>query len=442
MKRFQVRKLVTALSIASLFVYSSHAMAAAFQLWEQDAASVGNFHAGYAAAAFDASTAFYNPAGINRFKEQQFVLAGDAIVTDFKYRGTVGVNTIENGMLMPVNAQGGNFAMIGAMHYVAPYNDTIAFGLSVDAPFGLKVNYGKQTPLQYASTVTSVRVIDISPVVSFKFNNHLSFGIGPDAQLMKGEFDSVGTLGGGISDTTSVNVANDTAYGFHTGLLYEFNENTRVGLSYHSQVVHHLTGNSTFSGPLAALGTDADTGVLRASGSRVNLTLPPYTALSVYHKINPNVAVMGSVIYTQWSVLRNLVLQNVAGISDSLDRSTTLLVIIPQYFHNSFTASVGVDYFLTDKITLRGGVGVDQTPINDAYRNVQLPDSTRYAFALGGHIQSTQTLGFDLGWTHLFMNQVSVNPPAQTMGAQIVTTNGQVSGGADVLAAQLVWDMV
>ncbi len=442
MKRFQARKLVTALSIAGLFVYSSHAMASAFQLWEQDAASVGNYHAGYAAAAYDASTAFYNPAGINRFKEQQFVLAGDAVISDFKYRGTIGVNTIQAGLPMSTTSQGGNFAMIGAMHYVAPYNDALAFGLSVDAPFGLKVNYGKQTPLQYASTVTSVRVIDISPVVSFKFNHHLSFGIGPDAQIMKGEFDSVGTLGGGISDTPSVNIASDTGYGFHAGLLYEINENSRVGLSYHSQVVHHLTGNSTFSGPLAALGTEADSGVLRASGSRLNLTLPAYTALSVFHKINSSVAVMGTVIYTQWSVLRNLVLQNVAGISPTLDRSTTLLVIIPQYFHNSFTASVGVDYYLTDKITLRGGVGVDQTPINNAYRNVQLPDSTRYAFAVGGHIQSTQTLGFDLGWTHIFMNQVSVNPPDQVMGAAVVATNGQVNGGADVFAAQLVWDMV
>lgn len=443
MERFQLRKLVIALSMSSLFVYSSHASASAFQLWEQDAASVGNYHAGYAAAAYDASTAFYNPAGMSRFKEQQLVVAGDAIMSDFKYRGTVRVNSINAGLTpLTTTAQGGNFAMIGAMHYIAPYNDTIAFGLSVDVPFGLKVNYGRQTPMQYASTVTSVRVIDISPVVSFKFNNHLSFGIGPDAQLMRGEFDSMGTNGGGVSNTPSVNVASDTAYGFHTGLLYEFNENTRVGLSYHSQVVHHLTGTSTFSGPLAALFTEAESAVLRSTGSRVNVTLPPYTALSAYHKINSKVAVTGSVIYTQWSVLKNLVLQNVAGINNSFNLSTTILAVIPQYFHNSYSVSAGADYFLTDKITLRGGLGVDQTPVNNTYRNVQLPDSTRYAFALGSHFQSSETLGFDIGWTHLFMNQVTVNPPVQVMGAQRVTTNGKVTGGADVFAAQLVWDMV
>ena len=68
MNRFKTRKLVSALSLTGLFFLSSHAMASAFQLWEQDAASVGNYHAGYAAAAYDASTAFYNPAGFSPFK--------------------------------------------------------------------------------------------------------------------------------------------------------------------------------------------------------------------------------------------------------------------------------------------------------------------------------------------------------------------------------------
>src|SRR3990167_6386814 len=87
------------LTSIGIYFYSSLASASAFQLWEQDAASIGNYHAGYAAAAEDASTAFYNPAGLTRFKEQQLVVSADNIFTSFKYRGTVRVNTIGGGLV-------------------------------------------------------------------------------------------------------------------------------------------------------------------------------------------------------------------------------------------------------------------------------------------------------------------------------------------------------
>ena len=437
MNRFKARKLAVALGVAGLFVFSSHAMAAAFQLWEQDAASVGNFHAGYAAAAYDASTAFYNPAGLSRFDEQQLVVSADSIFTSFKYRGMVNVNTINAGNSpQSVTAQGGNYGLVPALHYVAPLSDIFAFGLSVDVPFGLKVNYGKQTELRYASTVASVQVVDISPVLSIKVTDQVSLGFGPDIQVMKGEFNQVGTMGGAELDSDGINTADGTGYGMHAGIMYNINDNSRIGLSYHSQVVHHLTGTSTFSGPLAD-----DFPPIASSRAKVNLTLPPYTALSAYHKINPSVAVMASVIYTQWSTIQNLVLQNVAGVVDA-DATTSLTAMLPMHFHNSFNFSVGADYAVTDAMTLRGGIGYDQTPVKDAYRNVQLPDNDRYVFALGGHYQSTPTLGFDLGWSHIFINKAHVIPPPQVVGDEIVTTNGSVTGGADVFAAQLVWDMV
>lgn len=441
MNQFQLRKLAAAISVAGLLAFSSHAMASAFQLWEQDAASIGNYHAGYAAAAYDASTAFYNPAGLSRFKNQQLVFAGNGVVTSFKYQGTVGVNTIDDGALQTVTAQGGNPAFVPALHYVAPLGDVVTFGFSVDVPFGLKTNYGKTTALKYASTQTSVKVIDISPVLTFKLAEQLSFGLGPDVQMMKGEFAQVGTNGTIEWDSDGINSANDTAYGMHAGILYELNENSRVGLSYHSQVVHHLTGNSSFSGPLVREALEIPSGTITNRRTKLNITLPPYTALSAYHKLNPSFAVMGSIIYTQWSTLQNLVLHNVTGIQD-LEASTNIIVTVPMHFRNTYNISVGTDYFATEKITLRGGLGYDQTPLSNMYRNAMLPDNNRYVIALGGHYQSTQTIGFDVGWSHLFIKQARVNPPPQVTGDQIVTTNGNVSGGADVFAAQVVWDLI
>lgn len=440
MRQFKIRKLVVALATSGLLLTSSHVLASAFQLWEQDVTSVANYHAGYAAAAFNASTAFYNPAGLSRFKEQQVVLSGMGVFTNIKYQGNIAVNTVMANAPRGVTAQGGNSSFIPALHYVAPLSDQFALGLSVDVPFGLKTTYGQQTILRYASTTTSVEVVDVSPVISMKVSERFSIGAGPDIQIMHGVFNQIGAYGPtSDGDSNGINRADDTAYGMHAGIMYELSPETRFGLSYHSQVAHHLTGTSTLSnGIVNAFPIE---GGIRSERAKVNITLPGYTALSAYHKQNEHYALMASIIYTQWSTVKNLILQNVAGVVD-LEATTSMQATIPQHYRNTFNFAVGADYFATDTITLRGGLGYDQTPSNNAYRNVQLPDNNRYVVALGAHFQSTETLSFDLGWSHFFINKTHIAPPPQVLGDETVTTNGSGKSGADVFGAQIVWDMV
>ena len=199
MKRFVMHRLITMLSVAGMLGISSQAMASAFQLWEQDVASLGNYHAGYAAEANDASTAWYNPAGITRIKNQQAVLGAIAITSSFKYNGSVTI--VENTpvttitqLFNKVTAHGGIFSLIPNLHYVAPLSESIGFGFSVDAPFGLKTNYGRNTPLRYASTLASIKVMDISPSLGIQLTEKSSFGIGLDIQKSYAELNSVATL--------------------------------------------------------------------------------------------------------------------------------------------------------------------------------------------------------------------------------------------------------
>ncbi len=439
MKCFTKRRLLIALSAANLMSVSSYALASSFQLWEQDAASIGLYHAGYAAWANDASTAFYNPAGMTLIKDQQLVVAGVGVMTDFKFNGNVIVNTIDPDLSIPTSSQGGNFSFIPAIHYVAPLSDRVVFGFSVDVPFGLKTNYGAGTALRYVATLTSANVIDISPSFAIQLTPRGSVGVGFDIQRMFAEFDQYGTLDG-LLNATGTNKINDTAYGYHLGWLYQFTPTTRVGISYHSQVVHHLSGNSKFVGDLADFLNDGNP--IIANYSTIKMTLPAYTAVSFYHLACPRLAVMGTIVYTQWNVLRQLVFNDFAGaVFPGPTPSTTIQVVSPQYYRNTWNFSLGANYFATDKISLRFGVGYDETPISNTYRNVLLPDNNRYVIALGGHYQATKAIGLDLGWSHFFMQKAHVNPPPLALGAQVVSTPGHVTGGADVLGAQVTWNM-
>jgi len=472
MKRFVMCRLVVALCAPGIFCITNQAMASAFQIWEQDGASIGNYHAGYAAEANDASIAWYNPAGITRIKNQQIVIGAVGIMSDFKYRGNVGITELSPQIILKptphlaiipttvnlnsVTAQGGAFSLVPSLHYVAPLTDWMGFGFSIDAPFGLKTMYGRSSPLRYAATTTSITLVDISPSLGIKVTDKASLGAGFDIQRAYAEFDMVaGLINPAFTfpptpktvlpaeDTDSTNKANDTGYGYHLGALYEFNPCTRIGISYHSQVVHHFSGSSKFIGPLADL---TNGGPLIASRAKTNVKLPPYTALSVFHKLNPSWALMGSVIYTQWNSFKTLTLNQVAGLVNNpatlVASSTNIQVTIPENYRNTWSMSIGANYYPTDTIILRGGIGYDQTPVQNAFRNVQLPDNDRYAIALGGHFKATKTVGLDVGWTHVFIKQDNINPPAQVNGAETVSTNGHVSGGADVFSTQVTWDII
>src|SRR5258708_22430449 len=69
--------------VAVLAAVSAPASAAFFQIAEQSASGIGNAFAGGAAIAEDASTVWYNPAGMTRFTGPQFVVGGSYILPSF-----------------------------------------------------------------------------------------------------------------------------------------------------------------------------------------------------------------------------------------------------------------------------------------------------------------------------------------------------------------------
>jgi len=417
--------------------------ASAFQLWEQDGASVGNYHAGRAAVADNASTGFYNPAGLIRIPNQQLVLAADPIVTDFLFDGNISVTALDIPPFIsgPAEAQGGTFNLVPSFGYAAPITDYLVFGFNIVAPFGLKTDYGDDTLARYAATLTSLRVIDFTPSLGLAINKKLSIGAGVDFEHANAQFDLVtGFLGNpGEFDTTANNKAAGNGIGFHVGILYQFSPETRMGLSYQSRVIFHLReGDSDFTGPLA---NDTAGGSQSSDELATDFTLPPTTTLSIFHSLNAAWDVMATVSYTQWDVFESVILENVAGIDNDLLSTNTLTVVVPENYHNTWNYAIGANYHLNEQWFFRSGIGFDETPSNDDDRNLQLPDADRTVLALGVHYQPLKTLGFDISWSHFFTGSTPIDV-LQPFGPLNITTKGDVTGNADVYGFQMTWNIV
>lgn len=446
---FYFRRVFFLMMTAGIISFHENAMAAAFQLWEQDAANLGNYHAGATAIADDASTNWYNPAGLIRIKNQQIVLGADPVLTDFRFRGTVNnlslINPDTSDLLgpQPVVAQGGNPAIVPFFHYATPINRCLAFGFSATVPFGLETNYGSDSFVRYSASLTQVKVIDLSASLAFAINDKLSFALGPNWQKLTAELNEYVGAFDPSNDSLSKNQGTSYAWGYHAGLLYQFTPKTRLGLDYHSKFVHHLYGHSTLTGPIA---NGFNGGSQYSDSFRSTATLPAITSLGIFHSVNNCWDIMGNISYIQWSVFKDLILQNVAGLQNdetmSLVATNSLIVTIPEHYRNSWNYSVGANFHPNEKWILRTGLGYDQSPASDTYRNLQLPDSDRIAIALGGHYQATKTVGFDLGWTHIFAMNTRINNITQAFGPELVTTNGSVKSSADAYGLSVKWDLV
>ena len=434
--------------LASLMGVGASASAAGFMLQEENAVQTGDFGAGGAAIAEDASTGFYNPAGLVRIEHPQLVLAANYIQFDTSYSGNVkytdallppGHNTV-NQQVNDVNGGTGN--VVPAFHAAYPINDRLVAGFSVTTPMGLSTNYDTDTFVKYNATETTVKTVDFSPSFGYAITKKFSVGLGLDVERLAATLSNYATVTPALGDeydTLSESKAYAWGYGYHAGVLYQSSPRTRYGLAYHSQVAFDAVGSSTYTGPLASDST-SDPQSYSDNDAEVKFRQPANTMLSAYHNFGNAWSMMGTVTYTQWSVIQNLNLQNVM-MSDPYGHPYETDVNIPQNFRDTWRISVGANYKVDEDWLLRAGLGFDQSPTNNTDRNLRLPDENRYATSIGAHYQITKMVGLDGGWTHEFIQNANINN-VEDEDPQYTTVTGTSNDSADVIGLQLTWTFV
>jgi len=73
-----------------------------------------------------------------------------------------------------------------------------------------------------------------------------------------------------------------------------------------------------------------------------------------------------------------------------------------------------MDYKVNDQWTWRAGVAYDQTPTRDFSRDPRIPDGARKWVSVGAGYTPTQNLRFDIGYTHLFVDNGNINDVSAT----------------------------
>jgi len=435
----------------SILLLNCTAQASGLQLFELTGSLAGTAGAGDAASADDASSSFINPAGLIRLQQPQLVVNAVGLKLDTTFIGQskwfiTKIPDLNSGE-QSIHANGGTFNLIPSLYYAHPINSNLVFGFNVAGPFGLAVDYSTQGFQRYSVSYARLVTVDIAPSLGFKLTDKLALGMGIDAQRLAGEMQVTAgiplenlTKSPSHFDSLISNTFSDTAYGWHAGLLYQFTPKTRLGLSYHSGFKHHATGTSTITGPLANM--DETQSSRTSTQLKLGLKLPAYTTLSLYHELNPKLALLASATYTQWSCLQNVSIENIAAVDNSLipQPSNHVAITIPEHFKDTWRFALGSDFKVNSQLSLRAGMGYDQSPIDPAYRNLLIPDSNRYILATGMTYSFNPKLSMALGWSHYFMQKAATDR-TQTMGPGSMHVQGVSRNAGNVFGLQLNWNL-
>jgi long-chain fatty acid transport protein len=397
-------RLVTTLGVLVCLVWSSRATGQGLVV--PTAGPINSSMAGASVAApIEFGSSYWNPATISGLDRSEFLLGSALIIPSIHLQTTLPANSI-GGQFPTTDRSGVSRSNSGVASNLATGT---SFRLSEDSPwtFGLGifgligggVNFPGSnsqpllTPRNPPRTFgvgpiySGLSVLEITPIASYQAMKNLAIAAGPIITSTAASFapaffapnprDSFGLTG-------FPNATNSRPFwggGFQVGLLYNINENWNVGFSYKSPIWQERWSYNS----------SAPNGSARYIG--VQASLPEIISWGVAYKGLPKTLIDVDLRYFDY--------KDAALFGQSV-RDGGL------GWRSVFAVATGVQYQLSEKVTLRGGYLYNTNPIPSTATlfNAQAPGITQHTLSLGASYHITPDITATTAWVHGFRNAI------------------------------------
>lgn len=404
---------------------SSTASAAGYAIIEQSVSGLGRAFAGSAAVAEDASTIFFNPAGLSYLEQAEMDVAAYYIAPQSEFNND---DSSIAGMIPLTGGDGGDAgknAVVPNFYYAHPVNDKLALGFGITAPFGLVTEYNDSWVGRYFAVKSDLKTVNFNPSIAYQATEKLSIGAGVSAQYIDLELTQMADLGAlfgpgpQMADGKAKLEADDWGFGFNVGLLYQMSDSTRIGLAYRSKISHTLKGDGKLR--------DANGNQLSKEDIQGDVDLPETVSLAINHDINDKWSVMADATLTRWTRFEELVIESdgpFLGAEKTED------------WDNSMRYGLGVSYKYSPQWQFRAGIAYDETPISNAQRRTaRIPGTDRKWLAVGATYRYSDKIIIDAGYAHLFMD----DPKIDESDDNGYNLKGEYDASVDMVGLQLRW---
>jgi long-chain fatty acid transport protein len=428
MQKIFTPKLITALMSVA---FAGTASASGFQLQNQNASGTSVAFAGAAAVAEDASTIYFNPAGMTNLPLGHSISVAGTVLSrsvEFNDTGTTAMPEINPTTGRPTGrthavggngGDGGGASLVPAMYYSYAITPELRLGLGFSATYGSETEYDDNFAGRFSGRYTSIHQLNFNPSVAYKVNDMLSLGFGLNVAKNEIEFRQNSPVVGAPTATLK---GDDVAWGYNLGANFQFTPQTRVGVSYRSTMKFNLEGDQKVASPYNT-----------TTSIKADLETPDNFSLALSQKIGDKFELLADATWTGWSSVSTLT---------PINASTGARASAPlRYnFNDTWRFGLGGKYQLNQDWNLRAGVAYDQSPVpDDASRTMTVPDSDRTWLAFGARWNLNKQASLDMGYAHIFFKDSSTARAVMntTETTTLQTVRGDFKTSADLLSVQL-----
>ena len=349
--------------ISSLFWIAQEVNAGGIQLYEQAQPGIGTANAGQAALANDASTSYFNPAGMTALKRSELLFGSELMILSTRFHSDA--NNTRRGS---DGGQAGGTMLSGGAYIVYKIRPDIAAGLSITAPVGLGLKYDDDWKGRYLIQNNSLIVIDINPAVAIRLTDWMSIGGGAD--IYYGYLKEELALFNPLSPDGEIDMEyHNWGVGYNLGVLFEPSGKTRIGIAYRSEVNLTLKGDIDFSN-IGIIWTRAG---LEDTFAKTDFTIPGSIMASLYQEINEKLAIVFDVGRQDWSSMKKTKITTETGTTVSIDRN----------WKDTWRVGGGVHYRISKPLLLKMGVSYDSNPVSESNRLPDIPVDRQWRYAAG-----------------------------------------------------------
>jgi len=412
--------------MVSVAAWSGAVSASGFALLEQSGSGLGNAYAGVTASAEDASTLFFNPAGMAHLHGKQLAVAGYLIGVASQFSDTASVAAAARA-LGTVPDNGRKWVWVPNGYFAAEITPKLHIGTGINTPFGSSTEYRADWIGRYQALESSIETINVNPSFSYQLNDAFSIGAGLDYQRFKATLTNARILG--PIDGTNTLSGSDKAWGYNIGGLMRLDDNSRIGVSYRSAIQFNLSGTVYVSSALPVAGTNVSVPIT------VGMKTPDTLSIGYFKPLGDKWDVMADMARTGWSSFKELrVIQASTGAT---------VALTPENWSDTWRVAAGANYHYNEQWTARAGLAYDQAPVSDAFRTARIPDADRTWLSLGGQYKTGKGSVLDFGYAHLFVKNSTVYKNKGGVDVASTALYAQLAGSydcrADILGVQYTY---
>ncbi len=412
-------KLLTASAVVIFFIslFTINVYAAGIQSYELGQPSIGTAGAGQAALADDASTAYFNPAGLTRLKRSEVLLGGGASITSMEFSSDA-----KNTRRGNDGGDAGSVFPSGGLYYAQKLSPKARVGLVLNTPVGLGLDYDDGWKGRYLVEENLLAVININPVLAYKVTDWLSLGGGCSLYYayMKQDMALYNPV---IPDGEIEMEFDDWAGGYNFGILLEPQKGTRIGAAYRSKVDFALEGDIDITGAGAIwniLGLESTYG-------KTDLTLPQNVIVSFYQQVFDNLALVFDTGWANWEEMEKTEITTSSGSAVTIKRD----------WKDTWRIGLGAHIKVADPLLFKIGFSYDSDPVaSDSDRLPDMPVDRQWRYGAGLEYNLNENSNICLNYEFIDLGSAPINSQVVS-GGRILS--GDYNQHVNVLGFSFNW---